>query len=171
MSREYYICMSWEDHGIEKYPDYFETDWWFDLKWKHIFGNSQARCFICASMSKLLLHHVSYVNLFKEKLERDIYILCFDCHNQAHFWTIFKIKIPLTTNWLLFSMRARKAIFYTQSGRFGLSLLWFLTILIISLINIVKFLLKTIVVLFFKLVWIVLLRKTLYNWGLDISKK
>lgn len=168
MSREYYICMSWEDHGIEKYPDYFLTDWWFDLKWKHVFGNSKARCYICASTGKLLIHHVSYDNLFKEKLERDIYILCFDCHSHAHFWTIFKIKVPLTTDWLLLSMRARKLIFYTQSHQFGLSLIWFLIIIIVSLINLAKFIFRVFFLLLGKLVWVVI-KRFLKNAGIQVT--
>lgn len=159
--------MSWEDHGIEKYPDYFQTDWWFDLKWKHIYGNKEARCFICASTSKLLLHHVSYENLFKEKIEKDIYILCFDCHNQAHFWTIFKIKVPLKITWLLFSLRLRRVMFYTQSGQFGLSLLWFLIVLLISFINAIKFILVQFTFLFSKLSWLVI-KRLLKNLGIEV---
>ena len=142
--------------GYLPYPDYFKTDWWFNLKWKHIYGKASAKCYICTSSGKLLIHHVSYNNLFHEKLIRDIYILCFDCHNKAHFWTIFKIKVPLTKNWLLFSMRLRKSIFYLQSSQFGLFLLWFTFILLIGMVNIAKSIFRKSIIFFFGLIWVVL---------------
>lgn len=160
--------MAKKDPKITKYPNYLLTDWWFFLKWRLIFGNKRSRCYICGETSTLLLHHVSYANFYKEKLERDVYILCSDCHNQAHFWTIFKIKVPLTTNWLLFSMRLRKAIFYTQKHKFGLSLLWFLIISIILFFNTLKFILKIIGQMTSKLIWIIL-KRFLLNIGIKVT--
>ncbi len=128
----------WEEHGLTKYPDYFNTPHWRKLKEKHILRNPNAHCFICQKkvrlfwnekqnreVSNLLIHHISYANLFSEKLMRDIYVLCFDCHTSAHFWTVIKLKVPLTTNWLLFSLRMRRVIYYLQHRQFRLSLLLF----------------------------------------------
>lgn len=116
---------NWKEHNITKYPDYFKTEWWISLKEDHLFKRN-AKCYVCGKWSKLLLHHLSYKNLFKEKLYKDIVILCFDCHTQVHFWTIFKIKVPLKTPWLIYSMMLRKTIFCTHTHRFGLAGLYFI---------------------------------------------
>lgn len=157
----------WADNDIERYPDYFQTDHWFNLKWKYIYGNKNAKCWICNRTDKLLIHHISYKNLFAEKLFNDIYILCFDCHNKTHFWFFNLIKTPLTTDWLLLSMRLNRTLFYTQSGRFGLSLLWFLIILFLIPINIAKFVLRLISIQLGKLAWIIL-KIFLKNMGIEV---
>lgn len=140
----------WEDHNLKEYPDYFKTKWWKELKEDLLFRRG-ACCYICYSRVTLLLHHVSYANLFSEKLYKDVYILCFECHNRAHFWTFWGIKVPLKTNWLLLSMRARKSIFYLQSKRYGLFLLWLSIILILLVWNICAYLAKTTLIVLWKL--------------------
>lgn len=70
------------------YPDYFKTPWWKHLKVELIYSNPDAKCWICKSRERLLLHHEIY-NLFCEKLNRDIFILCFDCHTKLHFYKMF----------------------------------------------------------------------------------
>lgn len=136
----------WEDNNMTSYPDYFLSDHWKALKEDHL-DKRTSQCFVCETWVKLLLHHVSYANLFKEKLWKDVYILCYSCHNKAHFWTVWKWKVPLKTNWLLFSMRARKLIFYTQTRQFGLFSLWFSVTLIILIWNICAWILKKAVIL------------------------
>lgn len=144
--------MSWEEHGMTKYSDYFETKWWQNLKEDHLYKRG-AKCYVCSGWANLLLHHVSYANLFKEKLYRDIYVVCFNCHNQVHFWTIFKIKVPLKTNYLLFSMRLRKIIFCIRNKQFGLALLWFFTVIIILIFNASGLLIKETTKLFFRIIY------------------
>lgn len=124
----YYIIfsMNWKEHNLTSYSDYFQTEHWWELKYKYLTCNRDAQCFICRTTSKLLLHHVKYGALYKEKLNDDVYILCYDCHNKVHFWGFKLIKVPLSTNDLLFSMRLRRSIFCFRNRQFGLSLLWFL---------------------------------------------
>lgn len=127
---------------MTRYQDYFKTKHWKELKEDLLFKRG-TECFVCGKWSTLLLHHVSYKNLFKEKLQRDLFILCFDCHNRAHFWTIFKIKVPLKRNWLLFSLYSRKLIFCTLKRQFRLSLLYFFSLLFMVCAGIVKIVFTT----------------------------
>ena len=136
----------WEENNMTSYPDYFLTDHWKALK-EDILLRRDSQCYICESWVRLLLHHVSYANLFKEKLYRDIYILCFNCHTKSHFWTVFKLKVPLRTNWLLFSMRIRKLIFYTQTKQFGKFFLFSAVMLFILIWNICAWVLTQMIVL------------------------
>lgn len=84
------------------YPQYFKTAHWRRLKVNFIYSNPNARCWICEydeDRGKLLPHHEIY-NLFHEKLGRDIFILCGNCHTQVHFYKkffIWKRKTPLKT--------------------------------------------------------------------------
>lgn len=124
--------MSHEEYRFANYPNYIATKHWQNLREDIIFKRG-SHCYICGRVSTLLLHHISYENLFKEKLYRDVFILCFKCHNQVHFWTILKLKVPLTTNWLFLSMHARKLLYYTQNAQFGLMLIWFLFVVILGI--------------------------------------
>jgi len=81
-----------------RYPEYFKTEWWITLKDKLIYTNPKAKCWICEKKYNLLIHHENYQRLFHEKLNRDVFILCFQCHEQLHFYRIlwvFKMKTPL----------------------------------------------------------------------------
>lgn len=78
--------------------EYFQTSHWRLLNRKLIVNNNHSKCFICSKTNTLLLHHIRYDNLFNERLGRDVYILCFNCHQQVHFYSflfIFKRKTPL----------------------------------------------------------------------------
>ena len=85
------------------YEAYLKTQWWWDLKYKLIVCNDKAKCYICHRKDTLLVHHCNYRALYKEKLNKDVYILCFDCHTMTHFWFFRLIKVPLYQNVLLFS--------------------------------------------------------------------
>lgn len=111
----------------ENYPNYFNTPHWHKLKEEFIYSNSGAKCWICEKKNTLLPHHEKYDNLFKERINKDIFILCFDCHTQLHFYKIFfffnrKTKLNYK------SLRKRR--FYLRSNylvhnkRFGLAL-WY----------------------------------------------
>jgi hypothetical protein len=145
----------WEEHNMTRYSDYFDTPWWRRLKSKYIFKNFRAKCFVCNApnrlrwmenerreVSNLLLHHVSYKNLFKEKVNEDFFIICFHCHNRAHYWTFLNLKVPLKTNWLLFSLRLRKSIKCIRNKEFGLFLLWFSVAWILGIYHALFYILK-----------------------------
>jgi hypothetical protein len=151
----------WEEHNLTSYPDYFKTEHWQQLKDFAIYANEEAECYICfrknslydiiKRKSILVIHHLSYQNLFAEREWKDYVILCHSCHTQAHFWTIFNFKIPLKTNWLLASLRLRKSIYYIHKGKFGAFLLWSPLFLSSVLWHICAYLIKKVVFLLFKI--------------------
>lgn len=82
-----------------RYPEYFTTEHWSNLKRKYIYLNPKAKCWICEITFTLLPHHERYDNLFHERISRDIFILCFNCHTQLHFYKflfIFNRKTKLS---------------------------------------------------------------------------
>lgn len=100
----------------QDYNSYLNTGHWRKLKRKYITNNPDACCFICGKKYSLVLHHTDYSNLYDETLFNDLYILCFLCHTQTHFY-IFKLaKIPLKKPYLLASMYFRKALFKLFNG-------------------------------------------------------
>ena len=143
--------MSWQEYGLSKYSDYFSTDHWRALK-EDLLWKRNAQCYVCHRWGTLLIHHVKYSSLYKEKVNQDIYILCYDCHNRVHFWGPFRWKVPLTTNWLLFSMRSRRMIYCVQYHMFGRALGWFFIICLIGLFNISIYSLKSFFILLAKTV-------------------
>jgi hypothetical protein len=138
---------SWEELGITKYPQYFNSRWWWKLKDSLIFSNPDAKCFVCqkpvvviktkdGKRSNLLPHHISYKHLGDEiemiilpfLIWGDIVVVCYSCHTKIHFWKLFgliEIKTPLNTPALLRRMFYLKAIFCVQNWQFGASLLSF----------------------------------------------
>lgn len=104
------------------YDRYMETEHWYKLKKKYIYDNPNACCWICGIKKFLLLHHVDYANLYYEKLYRDIYIICFDCHQKIHFSFFGLFKTPLIKKKLLIRMRFLKFIFCIQHKQIGLSI-------------------------------------------------
>lgn len=84
----------------KNYPSYFLTLHWKKLKVEFIYSNPRAKCWVCGITNTLLPHHERYTNLFHEKLNYDIFILCFNCHSELHFYKmfgIFKRKTKLIT--------------------------------------------------------------------------
>jgi len=84
------------------------------------------KCFICEKSNTILPHHIQYANLYHERLWRDIYPLCFECHTQVHFFVllrIFKIKIPLKKFFLKRRMFYLRFKYCVQNRRYG-SALW-----------------------------------------------
>lgn len=135
--------------AFDDYSDYFKTQWWWDLKYKYLTCNTAAVCFICHNRTQLLLHHVNYKTFYKEKLNKDVYTSCFDCHTKIHFWFFRLIKVPLYTNALLFSMRLRKSIFCLHNRQLGLFLIWFLITFIIGSFYLMVWVVKyTLIILF-----------------------
>lgn len=118
-SSDYYIG--------EAYPEYFLTLHWIQLKDKLIYSNSKAKCWICEKTNTLLLHHIRYDNLFKERLYRDVYILCYNCHSQLHNYKLFiffPIKTKLVKRDLVKRMLYLRSKYCIQKKRFFLSL-WY----------------------------------------------
>lgn len=115
------------------YSSYLHSKHWYKLKKRLISGKVVSKCYICGSSSRLLVHHISYANLGKEVLGRDVVIVCFNCHEEIHFTPVFffwRKKTPLKTEILLrrqFFLKSKKLI---QSGKIIQSLpyilLWIL---------------------------------------------
>lgn len=108
-----------------KYPNYFKTSHWYKLKEKYLYSDRKVACWICEKTSTLLLHHVSYENLFNEKLGVDIFIVCFDCHTKIHFqkrFFFFQHKTKLDKRILLKRMRYLRVNYYIKKRRFGRAL-------------------------------------------------
>lgn len=109
------------------YPLYFRTPHWEKLNDQLIDSNLKAKCWICEIPYNLLIHHEKYDNLFNERLYRDVFILCFRCHTQLHFYHllfIFKRKTALNVR----SLRRRRLwlrlIFIVQNKRYW-SIPWY----------------------------------------------
>ena len=86
--------MFFSDIGFDSYEDYRNGVWWKRLVYTLITGNKKARCFICDRNYSLLVHHIDYSNLGREKLNRDVFVVCWNCHRRCHFF-LFIFKIPL----------------------------------------------------------------------------
>ena len=116
-----------EELGLENYKDYLQTKWWKHLTHRLITLNPDAKCWICGKKSTLLPHHVSYENLGREKLGRDIYILCFSCHEEVHFTLFFHKKVLLDKYTLLKRMWFLKIIYPIRFFKLGsfLNSIWY----------------------------------------------
>jgi 5-methylcytosine-specific restriction endonuclease McrA len=104
------------------YQEYLQTPHWINLNVKLIDTNRSAQCWICKKTYTLLIHHVRYDNLFHERLYRDIYILCYDCHTRVHFYKILGIftrKTVLKRRNLLRRMRYLKYKDCIQKKSYG----------------------------------------------------
>jgi hypothetical protein len=92
--------------------DTYKTEYLTDPHFETLREMVQGRkCYVCETLYTILPHHITYKNLWHERLWRDIYPLCYDCHYQVHFIIIFKfikIKVPLKRFFL------RKRMFYLR---------------------------------------------------------
>lgn len=70
---------------------YLQTEHWERLVEKEIYSNKTAKCCICEKKYSLLPHHEKYDNLFHEKINVDVFIVCWDCHIKIHFYKLFFI--------------------------------------------------------------------------------
>lgn len=122
--------MSYLDLGYPSYEHYLMSDWFRDLTEQLIYENAKAACFICGGNvpgSFLLLHHIDYSSLGREKIGRDIFILCAFCHKRAHFRMFlffFKRKVSLTKKDLKKRLYFLKVKSCVQKRRFDL-VLWY----------------------------------------------
>jgi hypothetical protein len=99
-----------------EYKDYLQSDHWQQLVTRYIKKNPRAHCFVCNKRYTLLPHHVSYLNLGKERINKDIYIVCWDHHHACHFLFGF-IKIPLRISHLLPRLYFLKSWYSLSHGR------------------------------------------------------
>lgn len=115
--------------GLSSYSEYLDSSYWRNLTGKYIFNNHSAECFVCRKSYSLLLHHVDYEALGEEILNRDVFILCWDCHKKAH-WIFLIIKIPLSYKNLINRLYILKITFCIRSFDFIKALWYFLKIVI-----------------------------------------
>ncbi|SEH31559.1 HNH endonuclease [Chryseobacterium culicis] len=66
-----------------KYHEYLESQEW-KVKRKQVFDRDNNLCQRCKKESALHVHHLTYDNIFKEKLE-DLMSVCPECHSQIHY--------------------------------------------------------------------------------------
>jgi hypothetical protein len=107
--------------GFEDYQSYLSSDWWKSLTNRLIIQNLKSRCFICGRKypkSLLVLHHVSYDRLGYERLIRDVFVLCHDHHENAHFAGFFHSRLNLDemtlrrrVYFLMYTYRIRNFLF------------------------------------------------------------
>ena len=63
------------------YSSYLKSKHWQKLQHQYLILGS--KCKLCGRTNKLLLHHRTYNNLWKET-EVDFAILCYSCHKKLH---------------------------------------------------------------------------------------
>lgn len=81
---------TWGARGFSSYEHYLSSAYWKKIKKHFIVNNRQAECYICSSKKSLLLHHVRYDHICEEILNHSVYIICFECHSEIHYVTIFR---------------------------------------------------------------------------------
>lgn len=127
------------------YPKYFETEWWKKLKVDLVWKNPKARCFCCGCKIRewIQLHHIRYDHLFAEKLYKDIYLLCYNCHRRVHKLFFFLWRYPLKHKLLLLHVRLLKSIYALLHKKFRLFLLYFSISLFTALYSLITVTLST----------------------------
>ena len=70
-----------EIDDLNKYALYLESPEWKNKA--QACKDRDVNCKLCGSASKLQAHHITYDNLYNEKLE-DLITLCFECHSNQH---------------------------------------------------------------------------------------
>lgn len=64
------------------YEDYLSSTRW--NRRKHAFyGRNENSCAACSSKRRLVVHHLSYERLGRER-DEDLVVLCWDCHDELH---------------------------------------------------------------------------------------
>lgn len=75
----------------QDYIDYINSEQW-KLKRKQALRFHGAKCYTCGAKKLLQIHHLTYKNLFNEKME-DLRVLCMGCHSAVHSKKTTKTKI------------------------------------------------------------------------------
>jgi len=76
---------------IDNYKDYLRSDWWRATRWKRMAIDGFC-CVICKSKKRLNVHHISYLNLGREDILKDLVTLCEKCHALEHKKIVKKRK-------------------------------------------------------------------------------
>ena len=79
------------------HKDYIKSPIWVNFNKSYRKSKYKQNCFSCESNFDLLLHHITYERLGKEKLE-DVVVLCNKCHNSFHKQYPSLINSELTSN-------------------------------------------------------------------------
>lgn len=67
---------------LKKYYDYLGSPEWRNKR-QEVFNSRSKCCERCKRVDNLEIHHKTYKNIYKEKLE-DLQILCRSCHKSEH---------------------------------------------------------------------------------------
>lgn len=65
-----------------RYSKYLKSDNWRLIREK-LFAKRGEKCELCGKCWKIQVHHKTYKNVYKEKLE-DLQVLCATCHQKTH---------------------------------------------------------------------------------------
>jgi len=65
------------------YEQFLNSELWDDRKTK-LFGEYNKACEICSSEKVVQVHHNNYMQILGEERNKDLTILCRDCHNLFH---------------------------------------------------------------------------------------
>lgn len=69
----------------DKYHRYLESNWWKEIKESKL--KKAKSCFICKSKYSLLLHHFSYKDIYKPRIQtasKNTVVICYSCHEAVH---------------------------------------------------------------------------------------
>lgn len=64
------------------YKEYLKSDYWLGIR-EQVYERDGHKCKLCDSPKNICVHHLSYENLYNEKLE-DLVTLCRKCHYIIH---------------------------------------------------------------------------------------
>lgn len=65
------------------YQEYIVSEKWF-YKREEVFKRKGKKCQKCKSTERLHVHHATYINLGKEDVDKDLFVLCYKCHELYH---------------------------------------------------------------------------------------
>lgn len=68
----------------QKYLDYINKSNEWQIKRQKAFKMKGRACQKCKSKYNLQVHHATYIRLYEENIETDLFILCNSCHNNYH---------------------------------------------------------------------------------------
>jgi len=64
------------------YKEYLKSDYWLSIR-EQVYERDNHKCKLCDSGKHICVHHLSYENLYNERLE-DLITLCRKCHYIIH---------------------------------------------------------------------------------------
>lgn len=83
--------MRFKRYDRESYQTYLRTPHWYDFRSRYL--TNTTKCYICTKRQARNLHHVSYSNLYHERIKVDVFPLCEICHHRQHYFLwVFKLS-------------------------------------------------------------------------------